>query len=775
MNVGIGRVDAAGGDDDNGYILSCGANPRDFFATVVGRFARTGSNFGDSQNTNQFTFVAPVTGIYPFRLLHWNAGAAAVAGGYANTAAAGLYYVDSVSGNQVLVNDPAGSIPAYRVSTVPREPYVAEVYPAAGGAGFAASAPIQIVLSDDNLQVAGNSIKLYLNGTQVSLNSSNKVGKLTTIAHIPNASRTTVTNVVQLVYSDNAGSPKTFTNTWSFTIVVGGSSVAPVTGQWDFDNCDLTATVGKNLQYLDGTAGTTAGLTAFGTCSSFGLPTINGFDATVIKVPGGAGVNGNNNFGYIMDHQIGPNGGGTLVNQYTIIWDMYWPGGNGTIPFFNCQSTNNTTDGSLFISNGGAMGQGGGGYTMNHGGITAGWHRVAFAVDLSQNLITKWVDGVKAQDWVSGANGLDAARRGWQHTVLLFADGDGDDHDATVYVKSIQVSAGKMNDAQMAALGAPDGKPISVAAPASNVTGQWDFNFGNLSATVGKDLQYLDGAGTTSNLTVFGTCSALGVPLINGIDAKIIKVPGGAGVNGNNNFGYIMDHQIGPNGGGTLVNQYTIIWDMYWPGGNGTIPFFNCQSTNNTTDGSLFISNGGAMGQGGGGYTMNHGGITAGWHRVAFAVDLSQNLITKWVDGVKAQDWVSGANGLDAARRGWQHTVLLFADGDGDDHDTTVYVKSIQVSAGKLSDAQMAVLGGPSGSGIPIAITVPTVPPQLTIVNNGNGTVTVSWPLSATGWGLENASALANPTVWTLCTSGVVSNSVTLPTGPGAKYFRLHK
>ena len=57
----------------------------------------------------------------------------------------------------------------------------------------------------------------------------------------------------------------------------------------------------------------------------------------------------------------------------------------------------------------------------------------------------------------------------------------------------------------------------------------------------------------------------------------------------NNNFGYIMDHQIAPNGGGTLVNQYTIIWDMYCHGG-GTLPFFNCENTNNApADGSLFL------------------------------------------------------------------------------------------------------------------------------------------------------------------------------------------
>ena len=545
--------------------------------------------------------------------------------------------------------------------------------------------------------------------------------------------------------------------------------VSNVTGQWDFEFGDLSASVGKDLQYLDGT-GTTSNLTVFGTCSALGIPLINGVDAKIMKVPGGAGVNGNNNFGYIMDHQIGPNGGGTRVNQYTIIWDMYYAG--GTLPFFNCENTNNApADGSLFLQNG-TMGQGSGGYTMNHGNIGTGWHRIAFTVDLSQNLITKWVDGVKAQDWVSAANALDAARRSWQHTVLLFADGDGDDHDATVYVKSIQVSVGKMSDAQMVALGAPDGKPISVAIPVSSVTGQWDFDFGDLSATVGKDLQYLDGpTGGTSSLTVFGTCSGLGVPLINGVDAKIVEVPGGAGVNGNNNFGYIMDHQIGPNGGGTRVNQYTIIWDMYYAG--GTLPFFNCENTNNApADGSLFLQNG-TMGQGSGGYVMDNGPVTTGWHRIAFAVDLSQNLITKWVDGVKAQDWVSAANGLDAARRSWQPTVLLFADGDGDDHDATVYVNSIQVSVGKFSDSQMQALGGAAPGGIPVVIPTGETPPLVSLQNNGNGTLTISWPMSATGYTLTSAPSVPSPS-WSPV-AGVVNNSVTVTVGPGNQFFRLEK
>ena len=754
VNVGIGRVDDPPGADD-GYILFCGANPRDEFAQVVGQFVRTGSNFGDTQNTNEFTFVVPADGIYPFRLVHWQTH---------QTSDLGWYYVDRTTGARVLINDPAGSVPAYRVSNLKREPYVAEVYPTPGGSGFPASAPVQVVLSDDDLQVASGSIQLTFNGATVTP-SVNKSGRLTTIAYSPNASRATVTNSVQLVYSDNASSPRFFTNTWSFTIVAGGGVAADVTGQWDFNSGDLRATVGKDLRYFDGPSGSTANATAFGTCSSFGIPPINGTDASVMKVPGGAGINGNNNFGYVMDHQISPNGGGTLVNQYTIIWDMYYSG--GTLPFFNCQNTNNApADGSLFLQNG-QMGQGSGGYVMKQN-ISTGWHRIAFAVDLSQNLITKWVDGIKQQDWVSSANALDTARRAWQPTVLLFADGDGDDHDATVYVKSIQVRNGRLSDAQMAALGGPAAGGIPQTLPASYVTGQWDFNFGDLSATVGKDLQYLDGAsGSTAGATAFDTCSSFGIPQLNGIDAKVMKVPGGAGVNGNNNFGYIMDHQISPNGGGTLVNQYTIIWDMYYSG--GTLPFFNCQNTNNApADGSLFLQNG-QMGQGSGGYVMKQN-ISTGWHRIAFAVDLSQNLITKWVDGVKQQDWVSSANALDTPRRAWQHTVLLFADGDGDDHDATVYVKSIQVSAGKMSDAQMVALGGPDANGIPVAAPVTSVTGQWDF-DSGDLTATVGKDLQY----FDGASgATAGATAYGTCSSfslplinGVDAKIMKVPGGAG--------
>ena len=756
---------------DNGYELLCGANPRDYFSTVVGQYVRTtiGSTFSVGANTNTFTFVAPVSGVYPFRLFHW---APAPASGGSSDAMLAWYYVDPVSGANVLINDPSGSISAYRVSTIPREPYVAEVSPAAGGQGFPSTAPIVVILSDDQLQVGSGSVKLFLNGSQVTPIIS-KSNALTTVTYTPNASRATITNNLQLVYSDNAApTPNSFTNNWSFTIVVAGATVPPVTGQWDF-NGNLNATVGSNLLFFDGPSGQSASLMTFGTCSSFGIPLINGLDTQVLSVPQ---ISTNEaidtDYGLAMYPLIPPNGGGLKVNQYTIIYDMYYSG--GTLPFFQCQNTNNAngTDGSLFLQ-GGAMGQGSGGYNMNHGNVGTGWHRLALAVDLSKNLITKWVDGVKADDWVSSANGLDAARRAWQPEVSLFSDCDGDDHNASIYVSSIQVRGGKVSDADMVLLGGPSAGKIPQSIPATSVTGQWDFNFINagdqLTASVGSNLLYFDGpSGVSSQLISFDTCTNYGIPLINGVNAQVMEVPQiSTNESIDTDYGLAMYPLIAPNGGGKLVNQYTIIYDMYYSG--GTLPFFQCQNTNNAngTDGSLFLQ-GGAMGQGSGGYNMNHGNVGTGWHRLALAVDLSKNLITKWVDGVKADDWVSSANGLDAARRAWQPEVSLFSDCDGDDHNATVYVKSIQVSSGKLSDAQMMALGGPSAYGIPLAV------PALNVALSG-GNVVFSWDTAFDGFVLNSTTDLANPS-WTPV-SGVdyTHNTYAIPAGSGgaAVYFQL--
>src|SRR4030095_14134534 len=152
--------------------------------------------------------------------------------------------------------------------------------------------------------------------------------------------------------------------------------------------------------------------------------------------------------------------------------------------------------------------------------VPGAWHRVAIAYNeaASPPQAIKYVDGVFQQVW-TGGHQLDGLRRSLAPTAVLFGDADGDNERRRMWVNSIQIRAGKLSDAELAALGGPSASGIPTLIPDSTVTGQWDFNVniaamnGRLAPTVGKALQYFDGpTGVTSNETRFGTCTELGVP-----------------------------------------------------------------------------------------------------------------------------------------------------------------------------------------------------------------------------------------------------------------------
>ena len=101
------------------------------------------------------------------------------------------------------------------------------------------------------------------------------------------------------------------------------------------------------------------------------------------------------------------------------------------------------------------------------------------------------------------------------------------------------------------------------------------FRGGDLSATVGKPLQYLDPSydgrfrfhrrDKTAPLvrrpiSAFRTLAAS--------RTASCRVPGTL----SRQIGYVLDHGIKPNGGGTRVNQYTLIMDVSRPRARGCIP-----------------------------------------------------------------------------------------------------------------------------------------------------------------------------------------------------------
>ena len=605
VSVAADRTDV---NDDDSYQVFVGVNPRDFFSQKVAEYERLARAFiADQHIENQFTVEAPVEGIYPFRVVYWQVG---------HGANLQWYTVNTNSGERILINDPnaPSAILAYRDSSVARanSPYVGEVSPNPGSAGNSPSAQIEAILFDGrSVTVNAGTLRLFLNDVAVTPQTVTQAVNRTTIRYSPNATRTDPNNSVRLIFSDSAG--VSYTNSWQFSINVSGGSATTVTGQWDFDQGDLRATIGQALEYFDGPAGQTATKTKFGTTGVgdfAGIPDIAGSPAKIMYVPGDVV----REIGYVMRHGIAPNGGGTRVNQYTLILDvMIGSTGPGAASILQISSLNNMDDGDLFWQ-GNNFGQGTGGYLGTSAFTPGVWHRIAAAYDEAANppVVTKYVDGIKQDDWTAN-QGLDNPRRALLPTAILFADGDvpNPDERREWWVNSIQIRAGKLSDAEMVALGGPTAEGIPQEIQANDIAGQWDFDRADLAATIGKQLQYFDGpTGVTVSGTKFGTTGEgdfAAIPNINGQAAKIMYVPGEVV----REIGYVMDHGIKPNGGGTRVNQYTLIMDvLIGSTGPGAASILQISSLNNMDDGDLFWQ-GNNFGQGTGGY-IGTGAFTPG-------------------------------------------------------------------------------------------------------------------------------------------------------------------
>jgi hypothetical protein len=756
ISVGTDRTDV---NNDDSFLVTAGANPRSFFSPEVATFQRSAPPFtANTHAESQFTVNAPAAGIYPIRILYWQTGLGA---------SLTFYTVDNSTGERVLVNDPSvpTAIKSYRSTThaAANTPYVAEVSPLPGSEGNSPAASIDAVIADGASTVATSGVKMFLNNVQVTPQTLTKTDGKVLVKFSPNAARTDANNLVRLEFADSLGATRT--NSWSFGIASSGGPSTTVTGQWDFDAGDLRATVGSPLEYF----GTTATGTQFGTTTALGVTNINGVEAKVMRVPGDV----NNQIGYVMRHGIAPNGGGTRVNQYTLIMDvMVATNGPGAASLWQTSSTNNSDDGDLFWQ-GNNFGQGDGdGYEGAEAFTPGEWHRIVAAYDMAANppVVTKFVDGIKQDDWTSNQS-LDNPRRSLLSTAILFADGDQDER-REMWVNSIQIRSGKMSDAEIVLLGGPSANGIPATVPKVNVAGQWDFDRGDLSPTIGKPLLYLDGEeGLTKAGTQFGTATDLGVAEIDpeGEPARVMYVPGDV----IREIGYIMEHGIAPNGGGTRVNQYTLIMDvMVGTAGPGAASLWQTSSTNNTDDGDLFWQ-GSNFGQGDGdGYEGAEAFTPGEWHRIAAAYDMAANppVVTKYVDGIKQDDWTANQS-LDNPRRSLAKLAILFGDGDQDER-REMWVNSIQIRSGKLSDAELESLGGPTPGGIPILLSgTPVEPPNLTIANEGAAGLRISWPAAVTGFSLERKTSLSAG-AWEPVT-GVAANSVLVPSPTGTAFYRL--
>jgi hypothetical protein len=218
------------------------------------------------------------------------------------------------------------------------------------------------------------------------------------------------------------------------------------------------------------------------------------------------------------------------------------------------------------------------------------------------------------------------------------------------------------------------------------VTGQWDFNAGDLSATIGSALTH---RGDTSGATVFTTAT------IGGQTANVMMFP-----KTTPSQGYVMTHGMAPNGGGSYVNQWTLIMDiMFTSATDNTWRALLQSNQGNGNDADLWVNRANGLGFGG----NYHGTLSLDqWHRIAFVVDASSttsanNTVSKFIDGtlVGVNSGISrdGTYGLDP-------TALLFTDNDNETNFG--YVNSIQILDVPLPASDIGLLGGATAAGIPV-------------------------------------------------------------------------
>lgn len=282
------------------------------------------------------------------------------------------------------------------------------------------------------------------------------------------------------------------------------------------------------------------------------------------------------------------------------------------------------------------------------------------------------------------------------------------------------------------------------------VTGQWDFNQGDLSATVGEPLQFLGNTGSATVFTNIGT----GIQVY-----RAMKFPAA-----DSTQGYLMIHGAETNGGGNRVNLYTLIMDIMFPAeSSGQWRALFQTDTNQASDSDIFIDQVNGVGISG----QYHGSILPDtWHRVALAFNLTNNLVRKYVDGQLVNEQILG-EGADG-RWSLGEAALLFTD---DDNETQVgFVNSIQFREGIMTDEEIAELGGatPGGIGVgPVAgdFTISIVRSGLNVVISVQG---------ATGsFQVKKKTGLEDATWTNVGTPG--AGPFTVPANEATALFRVQK
>lgn len=354
-----------------------------------------------------------------------------------------------------------------------------------------------------------------------------------------------------------------------------------------------------------------------------------------------------------MTHGIAPNGGGDSVNEYTVQIDFSVPEIGKWHSFIQTNPAN-SGDADLFTkASDNTIGTAATGYSAN--AITANtWYRMIISVKNGE-LFNVYLNG---ELWLTGTPQPVDGRWALVSDLLIFADDDGD--DATINCSELGIWNVALNASQASELGNATTVPLAARK------GWWKFDDAAdmLKAEIG------------SPLTLTGTQSSVAGPESGNLATQI---PLGS---------YLaMAHGISPNGGGDLVNEYSVQIDFSVPEIGKWHAFIQTDQSN-VGDADLFTKAGdNTIGTSATGYSTNFIAKDA-WYRMVISVKNGE-FFNVYLNG---ELWLAGVPQDVDGRWALVNQLLLFADDDGD--DAAINCAELAIWDVALSAPEVVQLGG---------------------------------------------------------------------------------
>lgn len=315
--------------------------------------------------------------------------------------------------------------------------------------------------------------------------------------------------------------------------------------------------------------------------------------------------------------------------------------------------------------------------------------------------------------------------------------------------------------------GAVTGDVWSFTTKSTNAAAyEWNFNHGNLVPALGNGVfSFADGA-TTSNLTTFGTTDGASVPHIGGKPAKFLHAPA---FTGTGNGYHITFTGSGPNGGGTYLNQFTMIFDLLLPGALNWFPLFNT-ATGNGNDADFYVNSAGALGIGVIGYSASGLVAVNTWYRIAFAADLAAGTVAYYLNGNSV---FSGSAALDGRHSLYSNLdpgpdLLLFNEDDTSGVFThEVYLSSFFFTDRQMSAAEILALGGPKARGI-----LAPAPPITVSINVQTTNLALGWSGGDGSYLVQKKATLADVS-WQDVGTPTNETNLLVPLAGDGGFFRV--